>query len=638
MQKELNLDNLRHSTAHLLAAAVLELYPEAKLAIGPSIENGFYYDIDFGKVKVSEEDFPKIEKKMHELIPSWKSFNRLSFSASDAKKQYKQNPYKEELITEFSENGKNEVGFYESVGSRSSYFGGETYRDLCKGGHTEHPSKEIRHFKLLSVAGAYWRGNEKNKMLTRIYGTAWPTREELDSYLQQLEEAKKRDHRKLGKDLDLFSTNMFTGPGLILWHPNLAMVRNVVEDYWRAEHYKNDYKLVFTPHIASTDMFVKSRHYNKYINSMFPAMLHQYIEGESKSDYSTDEQLKPMNCPNHIQIFKDHPRSYRELPLRMGELGTVYRYERAGTLHGMTRVRGFTQDDSHIFCTPEQVMDEVANVIKLTRSMYKTFGFTDYKVYIATRPEKYLGTKEMWDFAEESLKKAAEKEDLDYQIDEGEGVFYGPKIDSKIKDSLGREWQLGTIQFDFNQPTKAESTKQDLEEFWAMKTFKDKFKTKENLWKYLKKIGRGFDVKYVDKYGQEKQAVMVHRTVLGSMERFFGVLIEHFAGAFPVWLSPVQVKVLPISEKQLHYAKNVEEKLKEAGIRVELDERSETLGAKIRDAQNQKIPYMMIVGQKEVNAGIVAIRTREGKDLGQLNLDTFLQNIENNIKEKSLAI
>src|SRR3990167_2189094 len=419
----MNLDNLRHSCAHLLAHSVKLLYPGALNAIGPAIENGFYQDFDMGKWKISEEELPKIEAKMRQILPTWQKFSFNEVSLAEAKRLFKDNKYKVEIAVEFAKEGKklmtNDPG---------------DFLDLCKMGHVENPSKELTHFKLLSVAGAYWRGSEKNKMLTRIYGTCWPTEKELNDYLKQLEESKKRDHRKLGKELDLFSINQLTGPGLILWHPKLSTVRNIVESYWKKEHSNENYKLVYTPHIASMDMFVTSRHYNKYINSMFPAMLHQYIEGESAPDYLVDEQLKPMNCPNHIQIYKDRPRSYRELPFRMGELGTVYRYERAGTLHGMIRVRGFTQDDSHIFCTPGQVIDEVRGVIKLTRKMYEVFGFTDYQVYIATRPEKYLGTLEMWNFAENSLKKAAELESLSYKIDEGEGVFYGPKIDSKVKD------------------------------------------------------------------------------------------------------------------------------------------------------------------------------------------------------------
>src|SRR3989344_2329475 len=620
---DLNLDSLRHSCAHLLAKSVLELYPGAHNAIGPSIENGFYQDFDMGKHVVSDADLPKIEAKMQEILPSWTHFEFNEVTPDEAKQLFKHNPYKVELLEEFAGEGKklltNNPG---------------NFLDLCKMGHVENPAKEMRHFKLLSVAGAYWRGNEKNKMLTRIYGTCWPTQQELDDYLNVLEESKKRDHRKLGRDLDLFSTNPLTGPGLILWHPKLSITRNIVEQFWKDEHYKRGYQLVNTPHIASMDMFVTSRHYNKYINSMFPAMLHQYIEGESAPDYLVDEQLKPMNCPNHIQIYKDRPRSYRELPFRMGELGTVYSYERAGTLHGMIRVRGFTQDDSHIFCTPGQVIDEVRGVIKLTRKMYEVFGFTDYQVYIATRPEKYLGTLEMWNFAENSLKKAAELESLSYKIDEGEGVFYGPKIDSKVKDSLGREWQLGTIQFDFNQPSYAESTKEEIDEFWHLKTFKMKFQSRERLAKYLKKLGRGFDIKFVNNKGQEEQVVMIHRTILGSMERFFGVLIEHYGAKFPVWLSPVQLVLIPIAERHNEYAQKVAHELKNRGIRAQLDDRQDKMQAKIRDATLQKIPFMGIIGDKEIENNTISVRDRDGKNLGGLDLKLFGDKLNQEIEQK----
>lgn len=617
------LNNLRHSTAHLLAAAVMELWPDTKRTIGPAIENGFYFDFEFSH-PVSEEHFPQIEQKMHEIINSWKSFERHELPPEKAKKEYPDNVYKHELIDEFSKAGE-ALTFYKSG----------DYWDLCKGGHVDHPDKEIAYFKLLKVAGAYWRGDEKNPMLTRIYATVFPTQKELDEYLAHIEEAKKRDHRKLGQDLDLFSTNPLTGQGLILWHPKLAIVRNIVEDYWRKEHYKRGYQLVFTPHIASMDMFVKSRHLSKYINAMFPVMLHEYIEGESAPDYQTDEVLKPMNCPNHIQIFKHKPRSYRELPMRIGELGTVYRYERAGVLHGLTRVRGFTQDDSHIFCTPDQVIHEVSEVLRLMKDVYALFGFTSYQAYISTRPEKFLGSSEMWNFAEESLKKAATIEGFDYKIDEGEGVFYGPKIDLKVKDSLGREWQLGTVQFDFNQPDHAETTEEEVEEFWKLKTFKHKFKTKEKLAMYLKKIGRGFDVTYIDKDGSKKQCVMVHRVVLGSMERFFGILIEHYAGAFPLWLAPVQVIVLPISEKHTVYANKITDSLKENNIRVEVDNRNQTLGAKIRDAQHDKVPYMIIVGDKEEQANKISVRSRNGKDLGQIDILDFVKEITQEIESKT---
>ena len=509
------------------------------------------------------------------------------------------------------------------------------FSDLCRGGHCEHPDQELKYFKLQSAAGAYWRGNENNKMLTRIYGTCWPSQKELDDYLNMLEEAKKRDHRKLGQDLDFFSTNSLTGHGLILWHPKLAIVRNIIEDYWRKEHYKHGYQLVFTPHIASMDMFVKSRHLSKYINSMFQVMLHEYIEGESASDYQTDEILKPMNCPNHIQIFKNRPRSYRELPMRIGELGTVYRYERTGVLHGMTRVRGFTQDDSHIFCAPEQVIDEVCGVLKLMKDVYALFGFSSYQVYISTRPEKYLGTLEMWDFAEESLKKAASAEGFDYKIDAGEGVFYGPKIDLKVKDSIGREWQLGTVQFDFNEPAKAETTEEEIDDFWKLKTFKHKFKTRENLSIYLKKLGRGFNITYIDKDGKEKQCVMVHRVVFGSMERFFGILIEHYGGAFPVWLAPVQVAVLPVSEKHLEYVRQVTESFSDNSIRVEINDKNEPLNARVRDAEMQKVPYILVIGDKEVEACKVAVRTRGRKETKVIPLDDFISQINAEIVNRT---
>lgn len=619
---------LRHSYAHALAKAVKSFWPEAKNAIGPAIDDGFYQDFDMGEVKVSEDDFPKIEKKMREIIAKWDHFDYREVTLTEAKKLFADNPYKVALATEFAGDGKkltvNDPG---------------DFLDLCKMTHVENPSKTMQYFKLLSVAGAYWRGDEKNKMLTRIYGTAFFNQSDLDQHLVNLEEAKKHDHRKLGKELDLYSTSPLTGPGLILWHPKLASSRNAVENFWREEHIKRDYQLVYTPHIASMDMFVKTRHYTKYINSMFPAMLHQNIEGESKDDYSGDEQLKPMNCPNHVQIFKARPRSYRELPFRMGELGTVYRYEKAGVLHGMTRVRGFTQDDSHIFCTPDQVINEVREVIKLTRYVYEDiFDFKDYQAYLSTRPEKYLGTLEMWDFAQDSLKKAMELENIEYKVDEGAGVFYGPKIDSKVKDSLGREWQLGTIQFDFNLPTYSESSEKDVDDFWVMKTFKDKFKTRKNLAKYVKQMGRGLDVKYIDKDGKEKTAMMIHRVVLGSLERFFGILLEHFGGAFPVWLSPIQARIIPITDKQLDYAQKVEKTLKEQGVRVEIDDKAQTLQNKIRTASMEKIPYQLILGGREAEAGTLSVRQRDGQDVGVVTVEQFLSQIKEQISTKSLSL
>lgn len=625
------LDHLRHSFAHLLAAAVIEIWPETKRTIGPPIENGFYYDFDFGDIKITEHDLIRIDQKMRELSKKWTGFTGREVTKDEALKEYRDNPYKRELINEFSKEGQ-KLTFYKSG----------NYEDLCRGGHIENPREELKHFKLLSIAGAYWRGSEKNKMLTRIYGTAFPSAEELKNYLQSLVEAEKRDHRKLGQSLDLFSTNPLTGQGLILWHPKLARVRNIVEQFWKDEHYKRGYQLVFTPHIASVDMFVTSRHLSKYINYMFPIMLHENIEGESSGDYTVDEVLKPMNCPNHIQVYKSRPRSYRELPLRIGELGTVYRYERAGVLHGMTRVRGFTQDDSHIFCTPGQVIDEVRNVLKIMKDFYRIFGFSDYQAYIATRPEKYLGTLKMWDFAEESLKKAAKDEGFDYRIDEGQGVFYGPKIDMKVKDSLGREWQLGTVQFDFNQPDHAETTDADIDEFWALKTFKTKFKTKDNLAKYLKKLGRGFDVNYINDQGKEEHCVMIHRVVLGSMERFFGILIEHYAGSFPLWLSPVQLSLIPIADRHAEYASKILDELNKAGLRTEMDARNESMQSKIRSATLQKVPFLGIIGDKEIalsnqnsaSDSFISVRTREGRDLGSLKVSQLIDQLKSEIEKK----
>ena len=629
-----NLKPLRHTAEHVLHQAMKQLYASIHLAMGPATDEGFYFDFDPSPkgrpaVQISESDFPHIEKHMQQIIDKDLPLIHQEISPSEAKKLFADNPYKQEWLKEIEGRG-------EPV---SIYWTGEPNQpgsmvDLCSGPHVESTG-QVKAFKLLSVAGAYWRGDEKNKMLTRIYGTAWPNEKELKGYLLGLEEAKKRDHRKLGAELDLFSINPLTGQGLILWHPKLAAARNVVEQFWRQEHYRRGYQLVFTPHIASMDMFVKSRHLSKYINYMFPVMLHQYIEGDSATDYTADEVLKPMNCPNHIQIYKSKPRSYRDLPLRIGELGTVYRYERAGVLHGMTRVRGFTQDDSHIFCTPDQVISEVRGVLQLMKYVYGLFGFTDYQSYIATRPEKYLGSLAMWDFAEESLKKAAEQEQLDYKIDAGEGVFYGPKIDMKVKDSIGREWQLGTVQFDFNQPAKAESTEADIDEFWQLKTFQQKFKSRDKVAQYLKRMGRGFDVTYINKEGKQEHCVMIHRVVFGSMERFFGILIEHFGGAFPTWLAPVQVAILPISEKHADYAQQVNQALVEQGIRVELNDQAEPLPKRIREAELQKIPYMLILGDREASSSQVSVRARGETDLGSMPLDQFLSRLNQEIDSKA---
>ena len=625
-----NLYKIRHSTEHILSQAVENLYPDKTIRVmGPATDDGFYMDIEtVDDFKLSDSNFPEIEAEMQKIIKSNLPIIRKEITMEEACDLFTNNPYKIEWLDSIKDRGE----------IITIYSTGNQYTDLCAGPHVNYTSK-IKAFKLLSIAGAYWHGDEKNKMLTRIYGTAFENKDDLETHLNNLEEIKKRDHRKLGKELDLYSTNQLTGAGLILWHPKLATSRNVLETFWREEHIRRGYQLVFTPHIAGMDMFVKTRHYTKYINSMFPVMLHQNIEGESKNDYTTDEQLKPMNCPNHVQVFKSSPRSYRELPFRMGELGTVYRYEKAGVLHGMTRVRGFTQDDSHIFCTPEQAINEVQEIIKLTKYIYEDiFGFQKFQAYLSTRPEKYLGSVDMWEFAQNSLIKAMESEKLKYKVDEGGGAFYGPKIDFKIKDSIGREWQMGTIQFDFNLPTYSESSEKDVDDFWELKTFKDKYKTKKNLAKYIKQMGRGLDAKFVDKDGKEKPVVMIHRVVLGSLERFFGVIIEHFAGAFPTWLSPVQVKLIPITDAQHEFANKVLADLKAGGIRVEIDDRPKKMQAKIRDAQMQKIPYMLIIGAREVKANTVAVRQRDGQDLGAIPISEFITKIKEQVTKKSLNL
>jgi len=625
-----NLYKIRHSAEHILSQAVENLYPDKTIRVmGPATDDGFYMDVEtIGDFKLSDSNFPEIEAEMQKIIKSNLPIIRKKITMEEACDLFTNNPYKIEWLDSIKDRGE----------IITIYSTGNQYTDLCAGPHVNYTSK-IKAFKLLSIAGAYWHGDEKNKMLTRIYGTAFENKDDLETHLNNLEEIKKRDHRKLGKELDLYSTNQLTGAGLILWHPKLATSRNVLETFWREEHIRRGYQLVFTPHIAGMDMFVKTRHYTKYINSMFPVMLHQNIEGESKNDYTTDEQLKPMNCPNHVQVFKSSPRSYRELPFRMGELGTVYRYEKAGVLHGMTRVRGFTQDDSHIFCTPEQAINEVQEIIKLTKYIYEDiFGFQKFQAYLSTRPEKYLGSVDMWEFAQNSLIKAMESEKLKYKVDEGGGAFYGPKIDFKIKDSIGREWQMGTIQFDFNLPTYSESSEKDVDDFWELKTFKDKYKTKKNLAKYIKQMGRGLDAKFVDKDGKEKPVVMIHRVVLGSLERFFGVIIEHFAGAFPTWLSPVQVKLIPITDAQHEFANKVLTDLKAGGIRVEIDDRPEKMQAKIRDAQMQKIPYMLIIGAREVKANTVAVRQRDGQDLGAIPISEFITKIKEQVTKKSLNL
>ena len=564
-----------HSTSHLMAHAVKQLFPQAKLAIGPAIEEGFYYDFDLER-PFTPEDLEKIEKKMTELAKAATPITRKDISKADALAFFNNRgeTYKAELISELPDEA---ISIYEQG----------DFADLCRGPHVPSTAR-IKAFKLLSIAGAYWRGSEKNKMLQRIYGISFPNKEALDEYVTRLEEIKRRDHRKLGKDLDLFSISEESGGGLVLWHPKGALIRKTIEDFWRDEHLKSGYDFVYSPHVGRGSLWETSGHLGFYRENMYSSM---DIEGQ-------EYYVKPMNCPFHIMIYKNKLRSYRELPLRYAELGTVYRFERSGVLHGLLRVRGFTQDDAHIFVAPEDMETEVINVLAFVVKMLRTFGFDDFKAYVATRPEKSVGESSRWEQATQALKVAAEKVGLSYEIDEGGGAFYGPKIDIKIKDALGRLWQCSTVQFDFNMSER-------------------------------------FDMTFVGVDNQAHRPYMIHRALLGSIERFFGMLIEHYAGAFPVWLAPVQAKVLSISDKQLDYAKGVRDRLRAAGIRAELDTRSEKIGFKIREAAMEKVPYILVVGDKEIEQNSVAVRERGGKDLGAMPLDEFVSRLSDIIACKS---
>jgi threonyl-tRNA synthetase len=557
-----------------MAHAIKDLFPDVKLAIGPATEDGFYYDID-RDTPFTLEDLEKIEKKMKEIIKKNNPFVRKDIPKTEAIELFKKmgENYKVELLQEIPDET---VSIYEEGG----------FIDLCRGPHIPNTGK-IKAFKLLSIAGAYWRGDEKNKMLQRIYGTAFDNKDDLNAYLNFLEEVKKRDHRKLGKELDLFSLSDEIGPGLILWHPNGAIIRKTVEDFWRNEHLKADYKILYTPHIAKLNLWQRSGHWDFYRENMYSPMEIDEVAYE----------LKPMNCPFHIEIYKSSLKSYRELPIRYAELGTVYRYERSGVLHGLLRVRGFTQDDAHIFCREDQIEDEILNILDFTLFILRTFGFDAYDVYLSTRPEKYVGTLENWESATNALKHALEKKDLSYQIDPGEGVFYGPKIDIKIKDSLNRSWQCSTMQVDFNNPER-------------------------------------FDVTYRGSDGKEHRPIMIHRALMGSLERFFGILIEHYAGAFPLWLSPVQVSVLTIAERHDDYAKEIYKKLRESDIRVEIVLENEKIGYKIREATVRKIPYLVIIGDREIAENKITIRKRNGENIGPFTIEQFIDIIKDEINSR----
>ncbi len=557
-----------------MADAVLRLFPDAKLAIGPAIENGFYYDFDIARA-FTPEDLEKIETEMNNIVKEKLPFVAKEVSKDEARKVFsaKGEKFKLEIIDELE-------------GDTVTLYTHGNFTDLCRGPHVGDTSK-IGAFKLLKVAGAYWRGDEKKAQLQRIYGTTFPTKAELDGYLTRLEEAEKRDHRKLGTQLDLFSTMDEYGAGLILWHPKGARIRHAIESFWKDEHFKHGYDILYTPHIGRSTLWETSGHLDFYRDGMYSSM---------KID-DNDYYIKPMNCPFHIQVYMKQARSYRDLPLRWAELGTVYRYEKSGVLHGLLRVRGFTQDDAHIICTPDQIDKEISDVLKFSLFMWKSFGFTDVKAYLATRPEKAVGDEKRWEQATGALKKAIEQQQLPYELDEGGGAFYGPKIDLKIRDAIGREWQMTTIQFDFNLPDR-------------------------------------FDMHFIGTDGQKHRPYMVHRALLGSLERFFGVLIEHYGGAFPLWLAPVQVSVLMISDAQKKYCDGLVEKLREAGLRVELDDRSEKLGLKIREAQMQKVPYMLVVGAKEAEAVSVAVRSRSKGDLGAMAADKFIEMALDEAKNK----
>ena len=557
---------MRHSAAHIMAEAVQYLFPEAKFGIGPTIENGFYYDFDLPR-PLTPEDLPVIENKMREIISQDVPFVTDEVSKDEARKLFAAQPYKLELINEIPDTT---VTIYKQG----------SFTDLCRGPHLASTG-EVKAFKLTHIAGAYWRGDEEQPMLQRIYGVAFENQKELEEYLWRQAEAAKRDHRKLGKELDLFSTHEEIGPGLICWHPKGALIRQIIEDFWKAEHIKRGYDLVYTPHIAKLNLWKASGHWEFYRDYLFSPM---EIEGQQY-------MLRPMNCLGHILIYKSKLRSYRNLPLRYAELGTVYRYERTGVLYGLARVRGFTQDDAHIFCRPDQVEEEVMEVLRLAQFMMSTFGFDEYELSLSTRPEKYAGTVPMWEEATKSLEQVLERLGLRYEVDPGEGVFYGPKIDIKLKDALGHIWQGPTIQVDFNLPQR-------------------------------------FNVCYIGEDSLEHNVVMIHRTVLGSMERFLACLTEHYGGIFPVWLAPTQTTIIPIADRHIGYAHEVESNLKSEGIRVRVDNRSERMNLKIREAQLEKVPYMLIVGDKEMASSSVSLRLRSGEDLG---LETLAQ-IKNRVR------
>ncbi|MBT3445510.1 threonine--tRNA ligase [bacterium] len=561
---ENGLSLIRHTAAHILAEAVQSIYPDIKVTIGPVIENGFYYDF-YSERNFTEEDLVLFEKKMQEIIKRKDPMIKEIISKDDALSKFKNlgESFKEEIINDLPKD--EEISIYR----QGDWF------DLCRGPHVPNTSY-VKSFKLLSVAGSYWRGDEEKESLQRIYGTAFFSKKDLKKYLELLEEAKKRDHRKLGKELKLFSITDEIGPGLVLWHPNGSIVRRIIEDYWRDEHTKTGYSLIFTPHVAKAELWETSGHSEFYSENMFSPM---EIDNNRY-------QAKPMNCPFHIMIYKSELRSYKDLPIKFAEIGTVYRYERSGVLHGLFRARGFTQDDAHIFCSLDQIEDEVNEVIDLTTKFLNAFGFKDYEIFVSTKPKKYVGTDDEWEKATQALKKSLDGKSLKFSVDEGGGAFYGPKIDLKIKDVLGRSWQCSTVQVDFNLPKR-------------------------------------FDLNYISRNNDRLQPVMIHRAIFGSFERFFGILIEHYAGAFPLWLAPVQVRILSVSDEQLDYSDFLDKTLRELNIRVDLDRRNEKLGLKIREAEIAKIPFILTIGKTEVEKQTVSVRKYGGEQLGAIKIEDF---------------
>ena len=570
-----DLETIRHSAAHLMAAAVQQLFPDVQFDIGPATSDGFYYDFDM-EHRLVPDDLKKINKAMKKLANKKLPFEKIDMSRNEAEDFLKKNNqvYKLERLSDIPD------------GEAITFYKLGDFMDLCRGPHVEN-SGDLRVTKLLSIAGSYFRGKETNPMLQRIYGTAFADKEALNEYIQKIEEAKQRDHRKLGKELELFGFSDNVGPGLVLWHPKGAFIRNLIETFWKEEHFKNGYDLLYTPHIGKSNLWKTSGHLDFYEDAMYAPM---EIDGN-------DYYAKPMNCPFHIEIYKSRSRSYRELPLRWAETGTVYRYEKSGVLHGLLRVRGFTQDDAHIVCSEEQVEDEIAEVLRFCLFIWKSFGFKDVKAYLATQPEKAVGEEKHWKTALKSLENAVEKAGLQCEVDEGGGAFYGPKIDLKIKDAIGREWQTSTIQFDFNLPER-------------------------------------FNMTYVGNDGEKHRPYMIHRALFGSMERFFGILVEHYAGAFPLWLAPEQVRVIPITDQQHDRAFKVLKELKKAGIRADVDDRSTGIGGKIRKGRNDRIPYMAVIGEKELESGMLAVRNRKEGELGSISLEELISRLTAEVDSK----